>query len=364
MSTHATSSETPDQIIARLQSQGTQLVAQYQSLQQENTQLKAAADALALQGQQLQSSNLKPKIPLPRVYQGDTTYGNSKIDTMKVAPTVDEWIDEMERQFSYYGTSSFPDSGSQRVSFASMYLQGQASQWWQQFIKARVAASQPAITAWVDFVSNLRSRYRPLEASRMARVNLDHAKQTGTVQAYTDYFLRQLNYITDMSVQDQLHIYVRGLDSDIMGEVMNKNPQTVAEAVQIAHLHESLLRSTKGRGNKNYRSVYRGASSSSPNPSGSTPMELGNVNMEALDDESMSSNELIQRIAALESTTKQQQQIIAALKTSSSNSGKNKVPGVSREEFDRCRKEGLCLKCKQKGHIAANCTSSSSRLKQ
>lgn len=33
-----------------------------------------------------------------------------------------------------------------------------------------------------------------------------------------------------------------------------------------------------------------------------------------------------------------------------------KVPGVSKEEFERCRKEGLCLKCKEPGHLARDCS--------
>ena len=32
-----------------------------------------------------------------------------------------------------------------------------------------------------------------------------------------------------------------------------------------------------------------------------------------------------------------------------------RVPGLSREEFFRLRKEGKCLRCKQKGHFARDC---------
>jgi hypothetical protein len=41
----------------------------------------------------------------------------------------------------------------------------------------------------------------------------------------------------------------------------------------------------------------------------------------------------------------------------------NKVPGISKEEYERCRKEGLCLKCKQSGHLARDCTKAVQRLK-
>jgi hypothetical protein len=40
-----------------------------------------------------------------------------------------------------------------------------------------------------------------------------------------------------------------------------------------------------------------------------------------------------------------------------------KVPGVTKEEFERCRKEGLCLKCKEPGHLARDCNKSVQHLK-
>jgi len=34
----------------------------------------------------------------------------------------------------------------------------------------------------------------------------------------------------------------------------------------------------------------------------------------------------------------------------------NHVPGVSKADYERCRREGLCLKCKQPGHVARECS--------
>ena len=33
------------------------------------------------------------------------------------------------------------------------------------------------------------------------------------------------------------------------------------------------------------------------------------------------------------------------------------APAMSKEEYDRCRQNGLCLKCKKPGHVARFCTS-------
>ncbi len=75
----------------------------------------------------------------------------------------------------------------------------------------------------------------------MARSNLDSMRQTGGVQAYIDYYLRQMQFITDMSARDQLHTFIRGLNPSIKAEVLKSRPKTVSEAVNTAHMVESFL---------------------------------------------------------------------------------------------------------------------------
>jgi hypothetical protein len=65
----------------------------------------------------------------------------------------------------------------------------------------------------------------------------------------------------------------------------------------------------------------------------------------------------------------QQHALAAAFQKRSGNtntkgrSAGTKVPGVTKEEFERCRKEGLCLKCKEAGHLARDCAKSVQPLK-
>ena len=55
--------------------------------------------------------------------------------------------------------------------------------------------------------------------------------------------------------------------------------------------------------------------------------------------------------------------IFGKMQKQSSNSsgnrgGKNdqRVPNVSKEDFARCRQENRCLKCKEIGHVAKECS--------
>ena len=39
-----------------------------------------------------------------------------------------------------------------------------------------------------------------------------------------------------------------------------------------------------------------------------------------------------------------------------SSSSSSKVPGITPDVYRRCRDEGVCLRCKEKGHNASSCT--------
>jgi hypothetical protein len=41
-----------------------------------------------------------------------------------------------------------------------------------------------------------------------------------------------------------------------------------------------------------------------------------------------------------------------------------RIPGITAEEYFRCRAEQLCLKCKKPGHIARNCNSNNFQSKK
>ena len=89
---------------------------------------------------------------------------------------VDDWICELEQQFAYYNRS-FPDDAS-RIKFAVAYLHGPAVHWWdKEPAKAIVGLT------WDEFLVTLRKRYRPVQASMLARQRLDKLRQrTGQIR--------------------------------------------------------------------------------------------------------------------------------------------------------------------------------------
>ena len=358
-----------DAQIAEINQRGAALHQQFIKLQAEHAALQAKAAAAA-------SKPFRPKINPPRSFVGE---GHT------AAAAVDDWVDEMERQFDYHGAAAFPDEPS-RITFAAMFFQGKAAHWWKAHV-AELAKRGESINTWDAFIAALRERFRPIEAATVARSNLDSMRQTGGVQAYIHYYLRQMQFITDMSLADQLHAFVRGLNPAIKAEVLKARPKTVSEAVNTAHLVESFLapaRQGAGRGLGFFARSggYRGAQGASSG--GAVPMEVSNINMQAdpfaadggFDEpDGFAEAQLLSRIHELEQAQQQQQQqFVAMLQRSggssgsgrgrfpgaSSSSGPNRrkgalVPGISKADYERCRKEDRCLKCKQPGHVASGC---------
>ena len=82
----------------------------------------AALNAFAAQTQrQSASSTTVPRVELPKIRQPSTFSG-------AMGFVVDDWVGEMEQQFSYYG-AKFPDAGAQ-IRYAVAYLAGPAIHWW------------------------------------------------------------------------------------------------------------------------------------------------------------------------------------------------------------------------------------------
>lgn len=304
----------------------------------------------------------KPAIPNPKQFTGETTG----------TYTIDEWIDDVEKQIRHH--NSYFVSDAIVVDWASSYLSGKANGWWKSTQEERRVNGQ-LINTWVEMKRELLERFHPIEAATLARMALDKMQQKGTVQSYTEYFYKQMNYIKDMSVSDQLHCYTRGLKVLIRGEVLKAKPTTIHEAVNIANTAESLLNMAQPHPKYTTGNRFHGTSSSSSSHGTSVPMELSNVNQHgtsSADDGSQVENGSSSSSSTATSLREQQllniiselqkgqvQRSINAMfnnKNSNSKRNANRIPNVSKEDYERCRSEGLCINCKKSGHIARDCT--------
>jgi hypothetical protein len=227
----SSSAQDPQAYIADLMAKGTAVTNDYHRLQATHNQVVAERNALQQKVAVAEAKVHRPKLATPPSFRGD-------------AAKVDEWVHTMEQYIDYYGVQSFP-SEAEKVKFAAMCLQDKAAQWWRAYT-ADLALKGQAIDTWDEFTEELRKRFRPIEASVAARMNLDRLHMTGAADGYTELFYKYLLQIPDMGVADQMHAYIRGLKDYLRVEVLKARPKTLQEAVNKAKLAEAYFGNAEG----------------------------------------------------------------------------------------------------------------------
>ena len=315
------------------------------------------------------SNNLPQKV---KIATPSNVYGKNDMN-------VDSWLFEMTQ---YLDTCGVADRD--RTNVARTYLKNTALQWW-------VTQNQPPnssrLSTWPAFATAIRLRFQPVAASRAARTQLRSFSQDKLSLAdYVSKFYALLNLIPDMAEADQIDYFINGLRTGLQKDVLIQDPPTLQDAMIKAQKIDSLLQTHK----INYKPFssspspssafefhpYSAPSSSSFSSSSSSSapsaMELGNVNISAETEASEPADDpdvdreyehylelgedyepaVSETTAENEVEEKEISQQLQAMQARSTNSGR---VYLSREEFTRCRNEGLCLRCKRPGHVARNC---------
>jgi Ty3 transposon capsid-like protein len=349
--------------IADLQQHIAQLTAANSDLNQRGVAVQQALEAsrlalIASQEKLLARTPPQPKIPSPRIFDG------------KIGQGVVTWIEEVEKQFPHYG-AYFADE-TKKIEHALNFVNHDVGNWFNMAAIVAVADGKD-IDTWVKFVAALLTRYRPVEAAISARASLDVATQSGTVQAYAAHFLSLMTYIPDMNPVDQVYRFCSGLKPSIRLEVMKMKPKTLSEAIELAVGIDVYTRTfSQPASSSSSASSYRPHQqrSSYAASSSASPMDLNNLESQSesssyLDSSSSRESHLLAVVQQQQNNQAQMQQQLNALiargqdrrpNQSASSGNNNKIPGITREIYQRCRAEGVCLQCKEKGHNASACT--------
>ena len=379
---------------AHMRAMGTQLEQQLAAAREENRRLAAqqvmhhhhpsasvaaalapATDPSGSSGARSGPAGTKLKPPTMTQFSGSNGMGFQ----------VDTWLRNLKKQHDWHSPAVFPDDAS-KIKFAIMYMDGAALEWIDSLV------DHEDIDTYEEFVRRLHDCYRPKLAAEVARQHLAQLHQTGGVSQLCSRMLNLLTHVPTMHEDDKIFTFKRALDKQIAAKVAEKAPATLHEAMGIAVLAEQYVgRSSFAKPNnyffakQGYGNFGRGGGSSS---SGATPMELNHIGAGELDFHEDDKDQLPSaeddqpaaphHLLAMMQELKNQQHVLAAAfqkhrgappRRGPSHGAKPEdkslfnVPGVSKEEYARCRKEGLCLKCKQTGHLARDCSKSMQRLK-
>jgi hypothetical protein len=210
------------------------------------------------------------KVYLPKIRQ-PSAFGGS------IGLAVDHWLSEMEQQFAYYSQSGTLCTDAQRIQYAAANLTGIAHQWWEQ------QADRSTLNDWSEFVERLHARFRPIQASMLARQRLDKLRmRDGTsVNAYIGLFHSITMPIKDMTESDRIHAFARGLTQRLAMKVWEQNPKSLKDAIDLAVMAEaSGYYAGRGYSSSNHtQGGFRSSTNTSSNM-GSAPMDLNHVALE------------------------------------------------------------------------------------
>jgi hypothetical protein len=343
----------------------------------------AATSAASAASRSSSSSNIAhPPDPFPSLPKGVKLSPPPNYNGT-TAVNAETWLFQMEQYLKAAGV----DDDQQRIAVAVSYLRELASQWWIN--RAEIRRDAPQL--WTTFKAAVRERFQPVSASRTARAALRSLQQGNeSVAEYQAQFYKLIQLINDMNEADQIEHFLLGLRSSIAAEVDRCNPQTLQQAMIEAQKTETRFKNFKqlssSRSYSSGSSYYgRGSYADTPSITTSTtttanaPMELGNLNTHNNIDAEAQQDELIeeeyQRFNELGDEYEPSEQWVAEVEShrteevsSSSDTQLHAIqhrgqrrptqhhaPTMTKEEFARLMKAGLCLRCKKPGHIARNC---------
>lgn len=180
---------------------------------------------------------------------------------------------------------------------ACTYLDGEAFTWWHTYSRTT------AVPDWATFRAALIRRFSPLNKTQAARDKLHSWRQIKDVGTFNRTFLSVLLDIPDITEAEKIDRYSRGLKRDIWQALCLKT-YTDLESLMTDALRVEAAKAGVSRITSNVNST-----SGKPPTMGVVPMDISSIKIEKL----------------------------------------------TPDERQRCMREGLCLRCREKGHMAKDC---------
>jgi hypothetical protein len=309
----------------------------------------------------------KVKVCVPSTYNGRPTQ------------SVEMWLFEVKKYLQLCDVKS----ESQKVDIASGYFKDGAMVWWKNYIMVNEVP-----TDWNSFAKAVKHRFLPLAASLTARAQLYNLRQgTSSITDHSNKFMNLVQLADDMNEKDQIFLYIRSLRPAISREIDTNNFKSLFDAMTDAQRAETFIenrrfynpsfepRTTTNSTTSTYTSSGpTGISSSTDSSSAPTAMELGNMNSVANDTETSDHVGVEERVDEYQRYLEEGEDYepnydvfndadIATEETGATEhlqamrqrTTQRTAPYLPQEEFARCMRERLCLRCKKPNHVARNC---------
>ncbi len=277
-------------------------------------------------------------------------WGPAYTGIVKHGPTLRPWGYSMYNIFTARGISlddSVDTSGA--ILEAATRLSHAALDWYHDVWLPITAAMLPEKPKWSQFLAALQAQFEPLPPSFIARTELKSLRQTGTLNDYINQFRLLSSRIPDMAEADRVEKFIDGLKPALAAKVAAQLCETMIEATTVAWKLEAAYQATvpvrqQQRAFPRNRPNYPSANVAARHDvAAAAPMELGHIGVHDEDDNNNDDND--EKHAPSHS--------LAAMQAQPQRVALPKLTDAVRAELASA---GKCFRCRQKGHIAKNCT--------
>ena len=242
--------------------------------------------------------------------------------TGAVKQNIEDFCFSVKRYVAYCGLSL---DNPKAVEVASSYLHGRPAQWW----RVHCQRYGPPVSV-DDFCELLRKQFRAPNFEVHARDQLTKLSQRDNrdgLRSYTYTFLSLVTQLPQMTEQEEVYNFIKGLLPKLRAELRARNPATLEDAMSVADTLDHAWREAYQPSGR--RSTWQPPP---PNPNGPSPMQLDSLQLR---------NSNGQR-----GQQQQQQQGQRQTQTQSSMGGFN----GQRNNFTP-----KCQLCRKRGHTADKC---------
>jgi hypothetical protein len=322
------------QVQTELNNQRAQIHAQNQQLQAQSQQLHAAQQQIVAGGAAVAGRRLKPVAPV--TFSG------------VVGENANLFLAGLNAYFSAVGAAD-----ATRTGFAIAQLRGNALRW---------VTATPRYTAdpnnfpYDQFCVEFLGQFNPINDSNQARADLlrirEDTRSPNGINNLIGNYQSLMTRISDMAEADRINFFINALRTSLRVEVIKaKSPTaTLAEVMSLAVRIDAAYRSafhhprTNMHSGNRFQHNYNSSSSSAAHSSSNMDIDnsINEVDYSG-DDEDNANN--VNNVSTFRPN-----------RNNFNRSNNNRrVPGLSRDEYDRCMKTNLCFQCKGTGHLARNC---------
>lgn len=144
---------------------------------------------------------------------------------------VNSWLFLVEHYFRAHNVAEDKQS-----TLAGSFLRSSALQWYRRTLSERGEWNH---FSFEDFKSGLRMMFLPRNYQQQLRTKLDQLKQGNNMSRYINDFMNIMNQVIEMSEEDRVHYFIRGLSPKTKAEVGYSCPRNLAHAIELAQNFDS-----------------------------------------------------------------------------------------------------------------------------